>query len=169
MSRPVLVLVGAPGAGKSSVGKAVAGRLDVAFRDTDTDVEAAAGKSIPDVFVEDGEARFRELESAAVERALREHDGVLSLGGGAVLSSQTRRLLRDHVVVLLDVDLASAASRVGLGQGRPLIGLNPRAQLRELMEQRRPLYLEVATHVVDTSGRQPLQVVEDVTALASRP
>ena len=169
MSRPVLVLVGPPGAGKSSVGRAVAGRLGVAFRDTDTDVEATAGKSIPDVFIEDGEDRFRELERDAVERALQEHDGVLSLGGGAVLSESTRGLLREHVVVLLDVDLASAAGRVGLGQGRPLIGLNPRAQLRELMEQRRPLYLAVATHVVDTSGRPPLQVVEDVTALASQP
>ena len=169
MSRPVLVLVGAPGAGKSSVGKAVAGRLEVAFRDTDADVEAAAGKPIPDIFIEDGEDRFRELERGAVELALQEHDGVLSLGGGAVLAEETRRVLREHVVVLLDVDLASAASRVGLGQGRPLIGLNPRAQLRELLEQRRPLYLEVAVHVVDTSGRQPLQVVEDVVALASRP
>lgn len=168
-TRPVLVLVGPPGAGKTTVGRAVADLLGVTFRDTDTDVELAAGKSVSDVFVDDGELAFRELEVAAVRVALAEHDGVLSLGGGAVLATPTRELLRGHVVVHLDVDLASAASRVGLGQGRPIIGLNPRAQLRELLDARRRFYAEVATHVVDTSGRDVGQVVDDVVALASRP
>jgi shikimate kinase len=160
VSRPVAVLVGAPGAGKSIVGRAVAERLGVGFRDTDADVEAVAGKSIPDVFVEDGESRFRDLERDAVRAGLAEHDGVLSLGGGAVLAEATRALLRGHVVVWLDVDLSGAASRVGLGQGRPLIGLNPRAQLRELLDRRRPLYREVATHTVVTSD-VPADVVVD--------
>jgi shikimate kinase len=168
VSRPVLVLVGAPGAGKTTVGRAVAEQLGVGFRDTDVDVETAAGKPVSDIFVDDGEQRFRQWEGDAVRAALAEHVGVLSLGGGAVLAERTRELLREHVVVLLDVDLSSAASRVGLGQGRPLIGLNPRAQLRELLEQRRSLYAEVATHVVDTSGRTAEQVVLDVVALASR-
>lgn len=165
MTRPVVVLVGPPGAGKTTVGRAVATRLAVGFRDTDDDVEVAAGKPVSDIFVDDGEARFRELEREAVAVALAELEGVLSLGGGAVLAPQTRALLAGHVVVLLDVDLSSAATRVGFGQGRPLIGLNPRAQLRELMDQRRPLYEQVATHVVDTSARTPEDVVEEVLAL----
>ena len=170
MTAPVLVLVGPPGAGKSTVGRAVAERLGVAFRDTDADVEALAGKSVPDLFVQDGEERFRALERDAVRTALAEHDGVLSLGGGAVLADDTRVLLRGHVVVLLDVDLTGAAARVGLGQGRPLVGLNPRAQLRELMQQRRPLYEEVAAHTVDTSGVPVDVVVERVlAALGSQP
>jgi len=167
VTRPLLVLVGPPGAGKSTVGKAVAGRLGVAFRDTDTDVEATAGKAVSDVFVDDGEAVFRALERAAVERALRDHDGVLSLGGGAVLDAETRQQLSDHHVVLLDADLGAATTRVGMGRGRPLVGLNPRAQLRQLLQERRPLYLEVARDVVDTSAMTPLQVVERVVALAS--
>jgi len=165
-----VVLVGPPGAGKSTVGRALAARLGVAFRDTDADVESVAGKTVAEVFVEDGEERFRALERDAVRVALAEHDGVLSLGGGAVLAEGTRALLRGHLVVLLDVDLPSAAQRVGLGQGRPLVGLNPRAQLRELMHERRPVYAEVATHTVDTSA-VPADVVVDrvLAALGSPP
>lgn len=165
MTRPVLVLVGPPGAGKSTVGRLVAERLGVGFRDTDADVEAVAGKAISDVFVDDGEEQFRALEQQAVRAALDAHDGVLSLGGGAVLAEPTRELLKDHAVVFLDVDLSSAAARVGLGQGRPLVGLNPRAQLRQLMHDRLPLYREVARHTVDTSGRDVADVAEDVLAL----
>ena len=165
MTRPVVVLVGPPGAGKTTVGTAVAARLGVGFRDTDADVEQAAGKTVAEVFIDDGEQAFRDLERAAVASALEAHDGVLSLGGGAVLAEPTRALLAGHVVVLLDVDLPSAATRVGFGQGRPLIGLNPRAQLRTLLDERRPLYAAVATHVVDTSGRTPDDVVVDVLAL----
>ena len=164
MSAPRAVLVGPPGSGKTTVGRLLADRLGVGFRDTDADVERTAGKTIPDLFVEDGEDRFRALERDAVRTALSEHDGVLSLGGGAVLADETRALLREQVVVLLDVDLAGAASRVGLGQGRPLVGLNPRAQLRVLLEQRLPLYREVATHVVDTRDVPAEVVVERVLA-----
>jgi shikimate kinase len=169
VTRPVVVLVGPPGAGKSTVGRAVAERLGVSFRDTDSDVEAAAGKSVSDIFVQDGEARFRDLERDAVRRALAEHDGVLSLGGGAVLASATRRLLHDHCVVFLDVDLAGAAARVGLGQGRPLVGLNPRAQLRELLHQRIPFYREVAKHTVPTSDTPVAEVVDSVLGALGSP
>ena len=168
--RPVLVLVGAPGAGKTTVGRKVAGRLGVDFRDTDSDIAELAGKRISDIFVDDGEAHFRQLEREAVALALREHDGVLSLGGGAVLADQTRALLRDHHVVLLEVSLSDAASRVGLNRDRPVLALNPRAQLKLLLQERQPLYREVATASVETTGCTVGQVVEQVLAtLEGRP
>lgn len=160
--RPLLVLVGSPGAGKSTVGRHVAERLRVGFRDTDRDVEAAAGKRISDIFVDDGEEHFRRLEAMAVSVALAEHEGVLSLGGGAVLSAETRSLLHGHRVVLLDVDLPAASGRIGLNRDRPVLALNPRATLKVLLEQRLPLYRQVATHVIPTSGRTVVEVVEDV-------
>ena len=160
--RPVLVLVGPPGAGKSTVGPIVAQRLGVAFRDTDADGVAVAGKPISEVFIDDGEQRFRELEAQAVADALREHEGVLSLGGGAVLSEPTRALLASHTVCLLQVDLGSATGRVGLNRDRPVLALNPRAQLKVLLEQRMPLYREVATFAVDTTGRSVDVVVDTV-------
>ena len=157
---PSVVLVGPPGAGKTTVGGLVADALGVPFRDVDADIEAVAGKSISDIFVDDGEEQFRALERRAVAAALEEFDGVLALGGGAILAETTRAALAGHTVVYLSVELADAISRVGLGQGRPLLALNPRATLRHLLEQRRPLYDEVATLTVTTDGRTP----EDITA-----
>ncbi len=159
---PAVVLVGPPGSGKTTVGRLLADRLGVAFRDTDDDVVAAAGSSIADLFVTRGEPAFRELERAAVRAALADHDGVLALGGGAVLDPATRRLLAGHCVVLLDVGPSDAAARVGLNRDRPLLLGNVRARLRELLEARRPLYQEVATVVVATDGRAPADVAADV-------
>ncbi len=158
------MLVGPPGAGKSSVGRALARRRGVTFRDTDDDIAATAGKDIPAIFYDDGEEHFRALEAAAVVRALAEHTGVLALGGGAVLSPATRDALRGHLVVFLDVGAAAAARRVGLGRGRPVLTLNPRAALNTLLAQRRPLYQEVATHTVPTDDRTPVQVADAVLA-----
>ena len=166
--KPLLVLVGPPGAGKSTVGPLAAQRLGVGFRDTDADIVAVAGKSIAEIFIDDGEEHFRGLERAAVATALEEHDGVLSLGGGAVLSTRTRDRLRQHTVALLDVDLSNATSRVGLNRDRPVLALNPRAQLKVLLEQRMPLYREVAALTVDTNGRTAAEVVDELLdALAS--
>ena len=162
---PVLVLVGPPGAGKSTVGRLVAKNLGVTFRDTDADIVEQVGKPIAEVFIDDGEEHFRALERTAVEAALRRHAGVLSLGGGAVLDAGTRALLKGHRTLLLQVDLSSAASRVGMNRDRPVLALNPRAQLKQLLDARMPLYLEVATDVVDTSNRSARQVADDVTAL----
>jgi len=146
------------------VGALVAAALGVAFRDTDSDIEATAGKPIPDIFVDDGEAAFRTLERAAVATALASFEGVLALGGGAILSEETRSRLRGHTVVYLSVELADAVSRVGLGQGRPLLTVNPRATLKFLLDQRRPLYQEVATVTVVTDGREPREIADEVLA-----
>jgi shikimate kinase len=162
VTRPALVLVGPPGAGKTTIGRLAAARLGVPFRDTDTDVETTAGKTVPEIFFDDGEPAFRELEREAVRRALAEHDGVLSLGGGAVLSTETRALLKGHRVVFLSVGLTDATKRVGLSAPRPVLGLNPRAQLRELLDARLPLYREVAAAEVATDGLTPQQVLAAV-------
>ncbi|MFI5838898.1 shikimate kinase [Catenuloplanes sp. NPDC051500] len=166
--RPACVLVGLMGAGKTTVGTALAERLGVGFRDTDHDVEAIAGKPVSDIFIDDGEDHFRALERQAVAAALDSFDGVLALGGGAVLAEETRAVLAGHTVVFLSVELGDAVKRVGLGAGRPLLALNPRATLRHLMQQRAPLYREVASHVVVTDGREPDEVTDEILTLLKR-
>jgi shikimate kinase len=171
---PRLVLVGPPASGKTTVGTAVAEALALPFRDTDHDVEARAGATVADLFVQHGEPHFRALEAAAVAQAMAEHQGVLALGGGAVTSEATRALLVAHgraggTVVWLDVDLPSAAKRVGLSRDRPILGLNPRAMLRTMLETRAPLYGEVATLTVATGGRAPEEVVAEVLAALQAP
>jgi shikimate kinase len=159
-----VVLVGPPGAGKTAVGEAIAAARGVAFRDTDADIAQTLGKSIPEVFVDEGEAVFRAAERAAVATALAEHDGVLALGGGAVTDATTRQGLSGHTVAFLDVSLTDAVARVGLARDRPLLLGSPRSQLKQLMDARRPLYDEVATVVVDTSGASVDAVADRVLA-----
>lgn len=160
--RPKAVIIGPPGSGKSTVGAGLAERLGVTLRDTDADVERAAGKPIGEIFIDDGEERFRELERAAVAEALAEHDGVVALGGGAVLAAETQDLLAGHTVVYLRVGLAEAIKRVGLASARPLLVLNPRSQMRKLLEERLPIYERLGTVEVDTDGREPADVVDEV-------
>ncbi|GAA3527222.1 shikimate kinase [Aeromicrobium flavum] len=167
-TRPVVVVVGPPGSGKTTVAELLAARLGVAVRDTDQDVEAAEGESIQDIFVGRGEPVFRELEAAAVAEALSTHDGVLALGGGAVIDERTRALLADHTVAHLDVSLAGAAARVGMNTGRPLLMGNIRGQLKKLMDARRPLYQQVATFTVDTNELTPDQVADRILAEMGR-
>ena len=160
--KPAVVLVGVMGAGKTTIGTLVAEVLNLPFRDTDDDIVAATGKPISDIFVDDGEDHFRALERQAVAAALDGFDGVLALGGGAVMAAETRERLRGHTVVFLDVGLADAVRRVGLGAGRPLLAINPRATLKHLLDQRRPLYQEVATATVVTDGRTPEDIADEV-------
>jgi shikimate kinase len=162
---PLLVLVGPPGAGKTTVGQIVANRRRVKFRDSDQDVEAAAGRAVSDIFLYDGEAEFRRLEAAAIGVALEEHDGVLALGGGALGDHRTRQLLAGHRVVFLDVALPDAAARIGLNRDRPLLLGNPRSQLKVMLDERRPLYEEVAVATVGTDHLDAETVADRVEEL----
>ncbi|HEY0902582.1 MAG TPA: shikimate kinase [Marmoricola sp.] len=162
---PRVVLVGAMGAGKTTVGRLVADALGVEFVDTDEMVERESGRTVSEIFVDDGEAHFRALERDAVAKALASHDGVLALGGGAVLDATTRDLLDGHRVVFLRVGLSDAAGRVGLGVSRPLLLGNVRGRIKQLLDERTPVYESVARHVVDTSGRSADEVAAQVRVL----
>lgn len=159
---PAVVLVGPMGVGKTTVGELLAQRLGLGCRDTDADVVAAAGRPISEIFLDEGEEHFRTLERAAVRTAVAEHTGILALGGGAVLAAETRALLAGLPVVFLEMDVADAVKRVGLDAPRPLLMINPRQQWRTLMDERRPLYAEVARAVIDTTGRSPHEIADEI-------
>jgi shikimate kinase len=162
---PRLVIVGAPGAGKTTVGRLLAERWQVPFVDSDLLVEAEAGRPVADVFVVDGEDAFRAMERGAVASALVDHDGVLALGGGAILNADTRTELRDQPGLLLTVGAAAAASRIGLNRDRPLLMGNVRGTLVRLMAERSALYDEVATWTVATDDLDAADVADRVDAV----
>ena len=160
--RPCVVLTGPPGSGKTTVGRALAAMLGVALRDTDHAIEVQQGRSISDIFLDEGESRFRELERAEVASSLASHPGVLSLGGGAVMDPSTQAAMAGLTVVFLDVTIADAAKRVGFDRSRPLLAVNPRAQWTQMMEARRPTYERLATFSVQTTGRAPQDIATEV-------
>jgi shikimate kinase len=166
---PLAVLIGPPGAGKSTVGTLLAGLLGVAFRDTDTDVEAVAGKPVADIFVQDGEPAFRALERDAVAAALREHTGVVALGGGAVLDAQAQYLLSSRYVVYLEAGLQALTARNGLDRPRPLLIGNPRAQLKSLLAARLPVYERLASLTVATDDYEPDEIATEIAAKITGP
>ncbi|HSO63959.1 MAG TPA: shikimate kinase [Ornithinibacter sp.] len=160
-----VVLVGPPGSGKSTVGAALAGLLGLPLHDTDAAIEAAQGRPVSDIFVEDGEPVFRALERAEVARAVADEQGVIAVGGGAPVDPGTERVLQGETVVFLDVGIADAAKRVGFDRSRPLLAVNPRASWVRLMNERRPVYERVSTHRVDTAGRTPGDVAAEIAGL----
>jgi shikimate kinase len=162
---PLVVLVGTMGAGKTTVGRLVAKAVGAEFLDTDHLVEERASKPVAEIFVDDGEQAFRALERAAVADALESHEGVLALGGGAVLDTETRRLLDGPRVIFLRVGLTDAAQRVGLGVSRPLLLGNVRGRMKLLIDERTPVYESVAQHTVDTDGLTADEVAARVRAL----
>lgn len=173
MTQPLVVLIGPMGAGKSTVGALLAERYGVDARDTDRDVEHTAGESVADIFVTQGEDQFRTWEREAVATALTEHDGVLSLGGGAVLDGESQAVLAAYVelggeVVFLKVGLADAVKRVGLGTSRPLLLGNVRGRIKALLDERTPIYEKVATRVVDTDGRAATEIAAEIEELIRR-
>lgn len=166
---PTAVIIGAPGAGKTSVGRRVAERLGLPFADSDHLVEQHAGARVADIFVDQGEAHFRQLEQEAIAEAVRDFDGVLSLGGGAVMTPGTSDLLAGIPIVWLEVDLGEAVSRVGMNASRPLLLGNVRGTLATLLRERAPVYEALATVRIQTTGKSLRAVVDDVCrALSDR-
>ncbi len=158
-----IVLIGAPGAGKSSVGKRLARKLGRSYVDVDQRIEEVVGKPVAEIFADDGEARFRQLEQEATLELLESHD-VVSLGGGAVMNPVIREALAGHEVIWLRVSIGQATRRVGMNTVRPLLLGNVRGRLIELLRERTPVYEALATQIIDTDGRGSAEVADQLAA-----
>ncbi len=162
-----IVLIGPPGAGKSTVGKALAKELDCGFVDSDKEIEMKSNKKIIDIFVEEGEAAFRVMEEAVVTELLREFQGVIALGGGAPMNQEIQKILSkaDYPVVFLEVSISQAANRVGFNKERPLLLINPRQQWINLMSTRRATYEGLAKEIISTDSKKPIEVAKEIVNL----
>ena len=160
-----IVLIGPPGAGKSSIGKALAKELNLNFIDSDSEIEKISQKRISEIFIEDGEPAFRLLEVDVVRKILADFEGVISLGGGAPINPEIQEVLQDanYPVVFIDVSIAQAAIRIGFNKDRPLLLVNPRQQWISLMNDRRPIYEKLASQTISSDNRKPHEVAKQIS------
>ena len=158
---PCVILIGPMGSGNTTIGQLLASELEIPFRDTDHVIEEKSGKSVSDIFLEDGEDEFRILEKKVLREELLSDDTVLALGGGAPISIDAQSALRAIAspVVYLDISLATVAPRIGFNRDRPLLLHNPRGQWQTLMEARRPIYESIADTVIDVNDRSESEIV----------
>ena len=157
-----IVLIGPPGAGKSSIGKSLAKELSLPFIDSDTEIEKSSGKKISEIFVDDGEPHFRALEVEKVKQLLQDFEGIVSLGGGAPINTEISQILESasYPVIFIDVSIAQAAVRIGFNKDRPLLLINPRQQWMNLMIARRPVYEKLASDTVSSDSKKPHEVAK---------
>jgi shikimate kinase len=160
-----IVLIGPPGAGKTSIGKALSKELGLAFIDSDAEIERISGKTISEIFVDQGEAVFRKTEVETVTRILAEFEGVVALGGGAPINPEIQKVLlnSEYPVIFIDVSISQAANRIGFNKDRPLLMINPRQQWLHLMSERRPIYEKLATITVSSDNSKPSDVAKTIT------
>jgi shikimate kinase len=160
-----IVLIGPPGAGKTSIGKALARELGMQFIDSDSEIERKAHKKISEIFVEQGEKAFRKLEVEIVSKILSEFEGVIALGGGAPINSDIQSILvkSQYPVIFIDVSISQAANRIGFNKDRPLLLINPRQQWLHLMSERRPIYEKLATTIVSSDNHKPAEVARTIS------
>ena len=157
-----VVLIGPPGAGKSTIGKALAKEIATEFIDSDSEIERITGKKISDIFVEEGEAVFRKTEVEVVTALLDGFEGVIALGGGAPINTQIQETLTgvEFPVIFIDVSISQAANRIGFNKDRPLLLINPRQQWMNLMSERRPIYEKLASQTVNSDSQKPHEVAK---------
>lgn len=160
-----IVLIGPPGAGKTSIGKALSKELELAFIDSDAEIERISGKTISEIFIDQGEAVFRKTEVETVTRILAEFEGVVALGGGAPINPEIQKVLlnSEYPVIFIDVSISQAANRIGFNKDRPLLMINPRQQWLHLMSERRPIYEKLATITVSSDNSKPAEVAKTIT------
>ena len=164
---PNLIIIGPPGAGKSSVGRLLGKVMQIPFSDTDKIIEEITGKKIAEIFLEDGEPIFRKIEREVVLEEIAKEEGILALGGGSILDAEVDKELSrlKSRVIYLEVSISNAAPRVGFNKDRPLLAVNPRQQWMALMEKRRPIYERLAGHKVSTDNKKPSEVVNEIQGL----
>ena len=152
------------GSGKTTIGKLIATRLNLPFRDTDQVIEEDSGKSVSEIFLEDGEDSFRAIEKSVLRKELLSDDTILALGGGAPMSIDAQSALRAIAspVIYFDISLSSVAPRIGFNRDRPLLLNNPRGQWEVLMQERRPIYESIADTVIDVNGKSEMDIVDEI-------